>query len=74
MKKKRFNIKEKQENLSIPEFLQDKNKEKKEEFNFLSILDNKIEALKFFGNQKENDKSKNFLILFLKFFRKLCFF
>jgi len=74
LKKKRFNIKEKQENLSIPEFLQDKNKEKKEEFNFLSILDNKIEALKFFGNQKENDKSKNFLILFLKFFRKLCFF
>merc|ERR1712032_102915 len=56
LKKKRQNEIEKQQNLSIPEFLQDKSKEKKEEFDFLSILDKKIEALKTYGVQKGNEK------------------
>lgn len=59
LKKKRHNEKLfKQENLNIPDFLQDKNTEKNKEFNFLSILEDKIEALKSFGVQKGNEKSK----------------
>merc|ERR1712151_408433 len=46
----------KKPNLAIPEFLQDKSKEK--EFDISIILDNKIEALKSFG---EKDSKKNYV-------------
>jgi hypothetical protein len=57
LKKKRSNQNYKQPNLSIPEFLQDKSQEKKDEYDFTSILDDKIKALNSCRFEKGSEKS-----------------
>jgi len=50
-----INLQKKQNNLSIPDFLQDKNK-RKGAIDLSNILDDKIEALKSFNYEKESGK------------------
>ena len=67
LKLKRKNDIQKKPNLSIPEFLQDKSKEKKGEIDLSFILDNKIEALKS-GKSKKKLNILNIIIITSFFF------
>ena len=49
----------KQPNLRIPEFLQDKNSEKKEKFDLSIILDEKIKELSSSGKEKSKKGQKS---------------